>query len=55
MLSDASRRARKINFNEQFPGLGRSNVINNRDIPGSVYQGRLVGHAGQPCPRRIDS
>jgi type VI secretion system protein ImpL len=34
MLSDASRRAKKINFNEQFPGSADV-VINNSDIPGA--------------------
>jgi type VI secretion system protein ImpL len=34
MLSDASRRARKINFNEQFPGSAEV-VVNNRDVPGA--------------------
>lgn len=34
MLSDASRRAKKINFNEQFPGSAEV-VINNRDVPGA--------------------
>ncbi len=34
MLSDASRRAKKINFNEQFPGSAEV-VVNNVDIPGA--------------------
>jgi len=34
MLADASRRAKKINFNEQFPGSAEV-VINNRDVPGA--------------------
>jgi type VI secretion system protein ImpL len=34
MLSDASRRAKKINFNEQFPGSAEV-VVNNSDIPGA--------------------
>ena len=34
MLSDASRRAKKINFNEQFPGSAEV-VINNRDVAGA--------------------
>ena len=34
MLADASRRARKINFNEQFPGSAEV-VVNNRDVPGA--------------------
>jgi type VI secretion system protein ImpL len=34
MLSDASRRAKKINFNEQFPGSAEV-VVNNRDVPGA--------------------
>src|SRR5512143_3675886 len=34
MLSDASRRSRKINFNEQFPGSAEV-VINNVDVPGA--------------------
>jgi type VI secretion system protein ImpL len=34
MLSDASRRARTFNFNEQFPGSAEV-VINNRDVPGA--------------------
>jgi type VI secretion system protein ImpL len=34
MISDASRRAKKINFNEQFPGSAAV-VINNVDIPGA--------------------
>lgn len=34
MLADASRRSKKINFNEQFPGSAEV-VINNRDVPGA--------------------
>ncbi len=34
MLSDASRRAKKINFNEQFPGSAEV-VVNNRNVPGA--------------------
>jgi type VI secretion system protein ImpL len=34
MISDASRRARKINFNEQFPGSAEV-VVNNLEIPGA--------------------
>lgn len=34
MLSDASRRAKKINFNEQFPGSAQV-VVNNVDVPGA--------------------
>jgi type VI secretion system protein ImpL len=34
MLSDASRRSKKINFNEQFPGSAAV-VINDVDIPGA--------------------
>jgi type VI secretion system protein ImpL len=34
MLSDASRRAKKINFNEQFPGSAEV-VVNNRDVLGA--------------------
>jgi type VI secretion system protein ImpL len=34
MLSDAGRRARKINFNEQFPGSAEV-VANNRDVLGA--------------------
>jgi type VI secretion system protein ImpL len=34
MLADASRRAKKINFNEQFPGSAEV-VVNNLDIPGA--------------------
>jgi type VI secretion system protein ImpL len=34
MLSDASRRAKKINFNEQFPGSAEV-VVNTIDIPGA--------------------
>jgi type VI secretion system protein ImpL len=34
MLSDASRRAKKVNFNEQFPGSAEV-VVNNTDIPGA--------------------
>jgi type VI secretion system protein ImpL len=34
MLADASRRAKKINFNEQFPGSAEV-VVNNRDVPGA--------------------
>jgi type VI secretion system protein ImpL len=34
MLADASKRAKKINFNEQFPGSAEV-VINNRDVPGA--------------------
>jgi type VI secretion system protein ImpL len=34
MLSDASRRAKKINFNEQFPGSAEV-VVNNLNIPGA--------------------
>ena len=34
MLSDASRRAKKINFNEQFPGSAEV-VVNNVEIPGA--------------------
>jgi type VI secretion system protein ImpL len=34
MLSDASRRAKKINFNEQFPGSAEV-VVNNTDMPGA--------------------
>lgn len=34
MLSDASRRAQKVNFNEQFPGSAEV-VVNTLDIPGA--------------------
>ncbi len=34
MLSDASHRAQKINFNEQYPGSAEV-VINNLDVPGA--------------------
>ncbi len=34
MISDASRRAKKINFNEQFPGSADV-VINGVDVPGA--------------------
>jgi type VI secretion system protein ImpL len=34
MLADASRRTRKVNFNEQFPGSAEV-VVNNRDVPGA--------------------
>jgi type VI secretion system protein ImpL len=34
MLSDASRRTKKINFNEQFPGSAEV-VVNNRDVLGA--------------------
>jgi type VI secretion system protein ImpL len=34
MLADASRRAKKINFNEQFPGSAEV-VVNNRDVVGA--------------------
>jgi type VI secretion system protein ImpL len=34
MLSDASRRAKRINFNEQFPGSADV-VVNNVEIPGA--------------------
>jgi type VI secretion system protein ImpL len=34
MLADASRRARKVNFNEQFPGSAEV-VLNNRDVAGA--------------------
>ncbi len=34
MLADASRRSKKVNFNEQFPGSAET-VINNLDIPGA--------------------
>jgi type VI secretion system protein ImpL len=34
MLSDASRRAKKINFNQQFPGSAEV-VVNNVDVPGA--------------------
>jgi type VI secretion system protein ImpL len=34
MLADASRRAKKINFNEQFPGSSEV-VVNNRDVAGA--------------------
>jgi type VI secretion system protein ImpL len=34
MLSDASRRAKKVNFNEQYPGSAEV-VINNLDVPGA--------------------
>jgi type VI secretion system protein ImpL len=34
MLADASRRAKKINFNEQFPGSAEV-VVNNRDVLGA--------------------
>ena len=34
MLSDASRRAKKINFNEQFPGSAEV-VVNNVNVPGA--------------------
>ena len=34
MLSDANRRAKKINFNEQFPGSAEV-VVNNRDVLGA--------------------
>ena len=32
--SDASRRAKKVNFNEQFPGSAEV-VLNNRDVAGA--------------------
>ncbi len=34
MLADASRRAKKVNFNEQFPGSAEV-VLNNRDVAGA--------------------
>ncbi len=34
MLADASRRAKKFNFNEQFPGSAEV-VINHKDVPGA--------------------
>jgi type VI secretion system protein ImpL len=34
MLADASRRSKKVNFNEQFPGSAAV-VVNNRDIQGA--------------------
>ncbi len=34
MLSDANRRAKKVNFNEQFPGSAEV-VVNNRDVLGA--------------------
>ncbi len=34
MLADASRRAKKVNFNEQFPGSAEV-VVNNRDVVGA--------------------
>jgi type VI secretion system protein ImpL len=34
MLSDASHRAKKVNFNEQYPGSAQV-VINNIDVPGA--------------------
>lgn len=34
MLADASRRSKKVNFNEQFPGSAEV-VVNNRDVAGA--------------------
>lgn len=41
MISDASRRAKKINFNEQFPGSAEV-VVNNIDIPGAFTKAGWV-------------
>jgi type VI secretion system protein ImpL len=38
MISDASRRAHKVNFNEQFPGSAEV-VVNNVDVPGAYTKG----------------
>lgn len=35
MLADASRRSKKINFNEQFPGSAET-VVNNLDVAGAL-------------------
>ncbi len=41
MLADASRRSKKINFNEQFPGSAEV-VVNNRDVPGAFTKAGWV-------------
>ena len=51
MLSDASRRAKKINFNEQFSGSAEV-VVEQPRRPGRVHQAGLGGHAGEPAQSR---
>ncbi len=41
MLADASRRAKKVNFNEQFPGSAEV-VVNNRDVLGAFTKAGWV-------------
>jgi type VI secretion system protein ImpL len=41
MISDASRRAKKINFNEQYPGSAEV-VVNNIDVPGAFTKAGWV-------------